>query len=413
MMAFAAAAWGQNSNFVKSGRDCGNPSAIFGTAGFANLQAGVDTNANTYSAAAFAERLGVEQRAKDADGERALRGFVVWEVNETFDVARVPTFHPRVAEVQQPDCDPEFRVAMRGADLQATQLAGVFGSRHFGGFFAASQTSGQVTSTDNLLRMTNWGYLYPLYSTVPLVLSPFFAGQGRSGTTVFTLDAVYGAWLDTQWVVAKAGYTKSSGLFATARDTTVGLFATAVVRPEDGSVPVLRAGIQKFDPGRSFGDRVSVFGMPSAYYRDLPLAAPAGLDATTARHERLRTAHVELEDVGRMFDAVTTFRASPEPALSEATLSIHHPDYHLRPGDDPDQGQALLSAGGGMVQLLEQPSLGVEGGRYASARVQLGYRTAGSAVWLLLHVNDAEQLALYPFARNALSTQLHVEVSKW
>jgi hypothetical protein len=154
---------GQNSNFVANGRDCLNPSAIYGTSGFANAQQALNTNATTYSASAFAERLGLDQLAKLLE-DKKTRGMVIWEINETFDVARVPTYHhTNDAYITQPDCDPQYRVGNRGADLQATLLAGVFGTPHFGAFFAASQTSGQVASTDNLMRGIYWGYLYPLY----------------------------------------------------------------------------------------------------------------------------------------------------------------------------------------------------------------------------------------------------------
>jgi hypothetical protein len=405
---------GQNSAFVGDGRDCLNPSAIYGTSGFANAQQALDTNATTYSAAAFAERLGLDQPSALLE-DKKTRGLLIWEVNETFDAARVPTYHHTDdAYITQPDCDAQYRVGLRGADLQATLLAGVFGTPHFGAFFAASQTSGQVASTDNLMRGIYWGYLYPIYSTAPLVFSPFFQGQSRAGTAVFALDAVYGAWFDNRWLLAKAGYTKSSGLYATARDTTLGLFFTTVVRPGDGSVPMFRAGIQRLDPGDKLGDDAKLFGMPSLFYRDIPLAQPLGVDEEEGvPHQRHRTTHLRLEDVGRMFDLASTFRIRPEPSVSEAVVGVHSRTYHLRVGEAPERARAFVLAKGGVVQLLEQPSLGVAGGLYASTRLEAGYKGPGSSMWIHLQLNDAEQLALYPFARNAVSSQLHIEVSKW
>ncbi len=66
-----------------------------------------------------------------------------------------------------------------------------------------------------------------------------------------------------------------------------------------------------------------------------------------------------------------------------------------------------------MVTLIEQPSLGVDGGYYPTARLEAGYKGPGGAAWFHLQLNDPEQLALYPFARNAVSLQYHVEVSRW
>src|SRR5687767_5072672 len=117
----AGLAFGQNAEFKNNGRDCNEPAAIFGTSGFANAQQALDTNANTYSAAAFAERLGLDQPRKLL-ADKKTRSFVVWEVNETFDVARAPVYHPPFdddyVEGTGQDCDEIYRVAMRGADLQ-------------------------------------------------------------------------------------------------------------------------------------------------------------------------------------------------------------------------------------------------------------------------------------------------------
>jgi hypothetical protein len=408
----AGVAVAQNSEFVSGGKDCPLPAAIYGTSGWANAEQAIDTNAVTYSAAAFAERLGLDQ---PPSGDRKTRGLVVWEVNETFNVARVPSFHGAFGQnyADDADCDPKYLVGLRPVDLQATLLAGVFGTEHFGGFFAATQTSGQVASVDPLMRLVYLGYLYPLYSTLSLPFSPFLAGEYRSGAEGIGLDAVYGLWVDSRWVMAKAGYTKSSGFYATARDTTVGLFATAVLRPGDGSVPVFRAGIQKLDPGKADEDLRNI-GMPSLYYRDIPLAQPVGVDdAEGVEHQRLRTTHVEMEDIGRLVDLASAFRIRPEAGFSSGVAALHSKSYHLRDGDEPDKAAGFALAEAGVVTLLEQPSLGVSGGPVPAFRLETGFKGPKAAFTFHRQFNDAEQLALYPFARNALSVQYHVEITRW
>lgn len=215
-----------NSELVGAGKDCVLPAAIYGTSGWANAQQALDTNASTYSAAAFAETLGLDEPYRDDDG--GARGFVVWEVNQTWNVARVPSFHGGFGQnyIRDTDCAPEYLVAFRPVDLQAVLLAGVLGTENVGLFFAASQTSGQVSESDGIVRGITGGYLYPLYSTLSPPFAPFLNGEYRSGAGGIGLDAVYGAWLDTRYLDAKAGYTRSSGFYATARDTTLGLFAT-------------------------------------------------------------------------------------------------------------------------------------------------------------------------------------------
>ena len=52
-------------------------------------------------------------------------------------------------------------------------------------------------------------------------------------------------------------------------------------------------------------------------------------------------------------------------------------------------------------------SLGVQGGRYFSARAQL----RGEAITGMILFNDPEQLALFPFATNALSLRLVVDLA--
>ncbi len=327
----------QNSEFVGAGRDCQLPAAIYGTSGWANAQQALDTNASTYSASTFAERLGLEQQARDED----TRGMILWEVNQTYDVARVPTFHGEFGQnyAGETNCDDQYRVGMRPVDLQATLLAGVFGTRHFGGFFAASQTSGQVADADNMTRLAYFGYLYPLYSTGSLIFAPFVPGEYRSGANGFGLDAVYGAWVDNQYVMAKAGYTKSSGLYANARDRTLGLFFTGVIRPGDGSVPVFRGGLQRLDVAEKAGGNAALFGMPSLFYRDIPLAQPVGIeDAEDVDRQRLRTTHARLEDVGRMVDVSSAFRIRPVAGVSEAQLALHTKRYHRRAGEEEQRG---------------------------------------------------------------------------
>ena len=71
---------------------------------------------------------------------------------------------------------------------------------------------------------------------------------------VSALDAVYGGWIDNRWFLAKAGYTKSSGFYATARESrstmcsrtahslAPGLLSTISSGRNRGSSPANEAG---------------------------------------------------------------------------------------------------------------------------------------------------------------------------
>lgn len=172
--------------------------------------------------------------------------------------------------------------------------------------------------------------------------------------------------------------------------------------------------MQRFDPGLTAGESAEKFGMPSLIYRDIPLAQPIGVDdAEGVVHQRLRTGHLQLDDVGRVVDVAVTARLRPEGTVSEALVAVHNPGYFRRPSDDVETQVGFGFAQAGFVSLLEQPSLGVPGGAVPSVRLEAGFRSLGANLWFQLEFNDPEQLALFPFARNALSVQYHVEVTRW
>lgn len=114
----------QDNTFVRPlGIDCdengGNP--IAGSVGFTNARHALNTNIQTYSATAFADRV-LFGTHRHQDGDQS--GTFAVEQNITFGANTVPTFNSRAIDyaVNTDNCTPEYRVAMRPIDLSATNL---------------------------------------------------------------------------------------------------------------------------------------------------------------------------------------------------------------------------------------------------------------------------------------------------
>ena len=80
----------------------------------------------------------------------------------------------------------------------------------------------------------------------------------------------------------------------------------------------------------------------------------------------------------------------------------------------PDGGAFMAKVG--MVSLPAQATLGQEGGRYFSGRVDAGYAATGKCEESFfgggsLMLNDPELMALYPYAVNSLTVRVFFDGS--
>jgi hypothetical protein len=188
----------------------------------------------------------------------------------------------------------------------------------------------------------------------------------------------------------------------------------------------LKFGLQEFTLAQ-FGldDIHNKVGTTTMFFRDLPFGeiAGAGSEANSniltpvaqntgssdaqSDGTRLKTLHFRQHSIMKIIDIDATYALKPQAQLFEGMIGVHTPDYYpmhlvLRDKDQsPEQGFLVKL---GMTQLPPRYALGVEGGRFFSAKAE--YRSG--PVFVMLLFNDAEQLALYPFATNAHSFRIGV-----
>lgn len=426
MISLLFLAWAGLMGDAQAGRlnSCEFNYPIAGSAGFSNAQQGRQTNRNTYSAANFAERALV-------DGSPAGQWVMEW--NATLNAARVPTLcgDSNVLEHARKD-----RLYEDSLDLYASNLAISFEAKSFGAFYSASVTQ-SVMGLRYAVLPTMLIQLYPLVS------APFVGiWQRGDGVSSYSLDWIGGAHVDTQWFGARVGYAGIGGAYASFDERTIGFFGSTALPFGAHISPwtFLKSGIDRFDPARFGATRVAqTIGMTSIFVRDLPygqeldslLDPEAGSTARQAistgsdpmivdpmpvaslgerlgdlANVRLRTLHLEQKSIKGMVDVELSYALAPKVQVFDGMLAVHSPDYHQgrlidRAEDREEEAGFMFKAGA--VQLPAQYSLGVEGGTYFSARAE--YRTPTQFTFMALF-NDPEQLALYPFATNAVSLRV-------
>ena len=396
--------------------ECGIQYPIAGSAGFTNAQAGRRTNRNTYSAAAFAE-----QAMTDGSPE----GLFALQWNATFNAASVPTL---CGDGTLPGDDRRQHIYNEPLDLYASNLLFAFDTKSFGAFYSASVTQ-------SIMGMRVAAVPALIIQMYPLVSAPVVGiWQRGDGVSSYSLDWIGGAHVDTKWFGARVGYAGIGGLYSSFDERTVGLFGTVDV-PLDRSIVenpwnFLRTGLDRLDPSQ-FGaaDVGKIIGMTSIFFRDLPFgeeavtddtsdtsgdttavaSLPEGSTATRSLTDaRLKTFHFEQKNIGQIVDVDLSYAISPKPQIFNGLLGIHSPGYQL--GHDAEVG-AELEPGAmvkiGIVRLPAQYALGLEGGTYFAARAEL--RLDETTTFLLLF-NDPEQLALYPYATNALTVNATVNL---
>lgn len=177
-------------------------------------------------------------------------------------------------------------------------------------------------------------------------------------------------------------------------------------------VDLLKGGVDRFDLSDLGQEEVGKkVGATSAFYRDLPYGqASSDEEGKETFRTRLRSGHLYQEDIARVLDVRLAYAISPTPVIHEAMVAIHNPGYFRRRNALLDETDGEFRLAGGVVQLPDLYTLGVEGGSFVSFRADAAVDFSdelgngfGGAFQFGIQYNDAEQLALYPFARNALS----------
>lgn len=397
---------------------------IGGSAGHANAQEGRRTNRNTYSAANFAERTLV-------DGGAPAQLALEW--NATLAAAWVPTL---CGDDDLATHATKQRIYNEPLDLYASNVAFSFNAKGFGAFYSASVTQA-VMGQRYFIIPTMIIQLYPMLS------APFVGiWQRNDGVSSYSLDWIGGAHVDNKWFGARVGYTGIGGLYGSFDERTIGLFGTIAIPFGEEVDPwtFLRAGLDRFDPATVGADDVSRWvGMTSLFFRDVPFgdeleslgegdvddeedaeaeedrmavarvagAVDVGDTLQKLTDTRLRTLHFEQANIGGWVDVNVSYAVAPKPQIFDGQLAVHSPGYVSGRLIDDAAGRRDMDAGFlvklGVVNLPPQYAIGVQGGTYFAARAEL--RTKENFSFMVLF-NDPEQLALYPFATNALTLRV-------
>lgn len=372
---------------------CETYAPIGGTAGFDNALAAVRTNATTYGAGNFAR-----SRLQEFN-------FIAWDMHEVFGAAMVPAYC----------ADLEGRIAQevyaQPVDLFATNLgfrAPILmegpANSHFEVFYASS-----VTQSLSGNRAVSWAM--PMFNLYPAVTAPFlgrsFAGRGVS---VYTVDWIGGATFGSDIVSVQAGYTGTRGFYVDVSQEKVALFVNTIladgIQLSDASY--LLGGVDGFDP-TEVGLENDDVGLTSLFYRDLPQAAPSEEEERGPRRnviERLRTGHFRQADMFGRFDVRAAWQFGAQARVRELAAAFHSPDWTPR---DTSVTEGSFYVRVGMVNLPDQPTLGVDGGVRPTIRADWRLQNPDAmGVRISLRMNDPELLDLYPFAYNALGVNVEL-----
>ena len=422
-----------------------NAVPIAGTSGISNARHALRTTAQTYSATSYAEKhLLPRVPVKEEGGAFAMEFF------QMIKAAEIATFEQKSINyangLGDPDltCPPNYRVSVRPVDLQAMAMGGAYKNNNFSVFYAASVAYGNPAMPNNAVRgMLLFGQ--PMYAMTTLAVAPLMRNgfTTQQGASAFALDWVAGATYSVPAASLRASYAGSRGLYAGAAENKIGLFASGLLGGQDrgeGALGYLKAGLDRFD-WKPVSERI---GLTSAYLRDLPYGVEV---AETVEDDggllssvgRLRTGHLEQDNIGGVFDVGGTWAAKPVSSLYDATVAVHSPGYTPKRdvggsgkgkgkgkgknhktgggggGGGAPQDGFVWYAGGGVVDLPAQATLGIEGGRAFTARLEGamlfgdphgGAHGRGSMALLL---NDPEVLALYPYAIDSVTFRYAIE----
>jgi hypothetical protein len=252
-----------------------------------------------------------------------------------------------------------------------------------------------------------------LYAGTLSVLAPISGGwTTQEGASALAMDWIAGARYEGDAGHVRMGYAGSRGLYVDAGEDKVGLGLSGVLRSsEAGWLGQLLAGGRRM-PLRKVWEPA---GFSSVYLRDLPYgppvrggvleaAAEGGLDQVLGGVGRLRTVHLDQEDIAERVDLSVALTTRPVSSVHMATLGVHSRDFR---GDRAGSTGTGLLARAGMVNLPAQPVFGQAGGTLFSARLEgrIGNKKSQAGASVLF--NDPELLALYPFASNVSSWSIY------
>lgn len=369
---------------------------VGGTAGFENALAAVRTNATTYGAANFARNRLQEYN------------FLAWDMHEVFGAAMVPSWCS----------DTEGRISnelyAQPVDLFATNLGFRLpvlddgpANSHFELYYASS-----VTQSASGGRAVSWAM--PMFNAYPAVSAPFlgrtFAGRGVS---VYTVDWIGGATFASDVVSLQLGYTGTRGIYLDVSQEKVAIFFNTIFG--DGlqlsDTKYLLAGVDELDPTK-LGVQNEEIGLTSLFYRDLPQASAPEEEPPEERRprrnafERLKTGHFRQLDMWGMLDVRAAWQFGPQARVREVAAAFHSRDWTPR---DTSVTEGAFYVRAGMVNLPDQPTLGVVGGPRPTLRADYRIQNEDAlGARLSLRMNDPELLDLYPFAYNALGANVEL-----
>ncbi len=407
MIWLVTAALAQDSLFDGPKNDCrsdGRP--IVGTAGVANTLEAYQTTASTYSASSYLEQRVFPRLAADEDGKG---GVAAMEANWVYGVSRVPMIN----DVSADGCPVDYLVAARSVDLYAYNAGGAFHYGRFGAFYGASVIFGYPAELTYLRAYQSFG---------SLALGPAFLGGAlfgsygtSAGASAYAQDLVAGMVVDADLVDLRAGYTRSRGWYASARERTFGLFGSLVLRDGLSLVGQLKAGADRVKYPDAVRRKV---GTTSAFARILPLSVPTEDETGQQRQLDLTTGHLEQESLFGVADVRLAYAVRPVAQLHQASIAIHDRGYHeaanAEDSDDLGDKDRMLYAEAGVVTLPPMYYDGLPGGTFVHGRFDAVFpiRDGDEAVAygsFGLQINDPEFVSLYPFATNAVAFRASVQ----
>lgn len=379
------------------GEACSIFAPIAGTAGFENGLSAVRIQAQTYGAGEFARRR-----------LRKLT-WLAWDMHAVAGAAMVPSY------CTDTEGKHAGEVYSQPLDLGATNFGlniplisrGPLNSRaHV--FYASSVTQSVMGA-----RALSWSA--PMLNVYPAVAAPLIGRTSASrGLAVYTLDWIGGAYLKSDVISIQAGYTGTRGLYLDLTQEKVALFVNTVLA--DGvsltDAAYLMGGLQSFDP-RALGVDDEKIGMSSLFYRNLDQSdEPPGRAQPDERvpRSRLKTTHLRQEDILRRFDVRAAWQFGEQSKIREIAAAVHSESWYTREDMDRSEEKTWYVRLG-LVNLPDQPTLGVDGGIRPTVRADYEYQIGSQDVYGLrfsLRMNDPDLLDLYPFAYNALGVNFEL-----
>lgn len=361
------------------------PSPIIGTTGWLNALDALRINKDTYSAASFA----ATNLAQEEPG-----WLFTAAVNTTMNAARVPVVSGDIA-----GCPNEYGVSLFPLDLQATNLLVAWKSPGFWAFYSASTTVGAVFLPETVTRLLLYHSYYPAVGGFLSLTAP--AGYQKMGSaSSISQDWYLGAGFEAGTWSGNTGMGRSINPFFHLEEARTRARLLAVVDPFALGESSLDVRFHDTPIGRKNNDRAL---RATLGYQDLISYWKTDSEASTAE-PRHREIDVGAGNFFQLLDVATSARLAPDVTVSNATLSVHSKGYFVQ----ADKLGPWVFAQIGWTHLPGSSVYGLKEGSYLVGRLDYGATGEHVSGGLGVQFNDPEQLQLYPFARNALSTHLSI-----